>query len=289
MPMTPGQIRKDVGGRIYSRGLDYHRSNAVTLRDVEGDFARASVKGTDVYIVSTSLEGPRLRGSCTCPAAEESSVCKHMVAVALAVLADPTPRRDGGLVSRWLAGLQQFQLRDMLMQQALRDFSLFRRFLVEAAIASTDRKDTVHSVSMLVQDALRLIPSDLSTAREAVSQARIGLQLLIDRGFAQEACDQALALMRELPPPSRSYFREDDYDDEPFDDDEFDGFDMIVELHARACGIAARNPREVASEVFELCTADGERFGSRFESYVDALGPDFAKEWAVLDGGRRKS
>ncbi len=88
------ELRRSAGPAAYSRGRDYARHadgriDAVDL--VSDDTVRASATGSngETYVVKARLvPGPRgetmhVAGSCTCPAAARSLICKHAVALAL--------------------------------------------------------------------------------------------------------------------------------------------------------------------------------------------------------------
>ena len=76
------------GARSYERGLAYVQQRRVE-KPVERDGRfRAIVRGTVPYVVELWAADDQPRWSCTCPAAEDGSFCKHCVAVALSVLRD---------------------------------------------------------------------------------------------------------------------------------------------------------------------------------------------------------
>ncbi|RZK46484.1 MAG: hypothetical protein EOO59_19235, partial [Hymenobacter sp.] len=76
---------------VFSRGKDYFRSKNVGRITREGDKFTAKVRGSYPYQVQLTLRpgGAKLR--CTCPY-DVDGICKHAVALGLAVLAEFGPR-----------------------------------------------------------------------------------------------------------------------------------------------------------------------------------------------------
>ncbi|WP_419921390.1 SWIM zinc finger family protein [Candidatus Poriferisodalis sp.] len=84
------RVKRLAGPRSFERGVGYlHQRRIGTPVERDGR-VRAMVRGTVPYIVELWADGDRPRWSCTCPAAEVGSFCKHCMATALALL----PRRD---------------------------------------------------------------------------------------------------------------------------------------------------------------------------------------------------
>lgn len=83
---------KDLAGpRFYRRGLNYFYEGRVGPGVASDRQTEATVVGTVPYVVRLWSEGPHPRWSCTCPAADDGSFCKHCVAVALTLDPDAPP------------------------------------------------------------------------------------------------------------------------------------------------------------------------------------------------------
>ncbi len=86
---TASAIADLAGGRSFERGIWYHRDGRAEPPTALGSGLQATVRGTIPYTVELWVDGDRPGWSCTCPAAEDGSFCKHCVAVAL--LLNPKP------------------------------------------------------------------------------------------------------------------------------------------------------------------------------------------------------
>ena len=80
------------GPRSYQRGVAYSREGRVSASLGTDSRLEVTVYGTMPYVVELGLEEGEPRWSCTCPAAEDGSFCKHCVAVALTL--DPDEPSD---------------------------------------------------------------------------------------------------------------------------------------------------------------------------------------------------
>ena len=73
------------GSRSYKRGMAYYHEGRIGP-SVGGDQQlEVTVVGTVPYVVKLWADGNEPGWSCTCPAAEDGSFCKHCVAVALSL------------------------------------------------------------------------------------------------------------------------------------------------------------------------------------------------------------
>ncbi|MBP2159710.1 MULTISPECIES: SWIM zinc finger domain-containing protein [Asticcacaulis] len=87
MKLTLEQIRALVEDRYIDRGRAYLVAGQLQLTKVTDDQVSAKCGGTRLYNVMLNRDGKKLRGDCTCPAVDEFGPCKHIAAVALAVMA----------------------------------------------------------------------------------------------------------------------------------------------------------------------------------------------------------
>jgi hypothetical protein len=85
------RLRELAGDSSFQAGRDYLRKGRVQQGAVAGTTAYATVTGSSEYRVSVAfgVEGEQVKVSCTCPAARRNKYCKHVVAVATALLERP--------------------------------------------------------------------------------------------------------------------------------------------------------------------------------------------------------
>ena len=89
------KLRKQVGQKTFTRGCQYFASGRVidARRDAESVVGTVTGSGREDYMTRIRLsrkDGRLIEAECTCP--QEHGYCKHMVALALTALADPTLR-----------------------------------------------------------------------------------------------------------------------------------------------------------------------------------------------------
>jgi non-specific serine/threonine protein kinase len=88
------ELRERVPEIIFKQGLDYYKQGRVKITNRDHSSVIASVQGTDLYIVRLTADTRLFESVCTCP---HKYICKHAVAVALAVIEDHV--RDNELIS----------------------------------------------------------------------------------------------------------------------------------------------------------------------------------------------
>lgn len=79
----------NAGDGAFARGAVYEREDRVTVLINDADRAEAVVQGTELYALALWVEDGRPGWFCACPAALDGSLCKHLVAAALAVTGRP--------------------------------------------------------------------------------------------------------------------------------------------------------------------------------------------------------
>lgn len=134
-------LRRLAGPDSYARGRDYFAAGRVrSLGEKRGGAVVAKVRGSASYSVRLWADGDDLAYSCTCPGGDDGELCKHCVAVGLAVLAgtakprktrEPKPRVTLDDVREYLVREDKAVVVELLMEraqwdQALRD-QLFPR------------------------------------------------------------------------------------------------------------------------------------------------------------------
>ena len=85
------RLREMAGDAAYAAGRDYLRKGLVRHGTVAGTTAHATVSGSTEYRVSVAFatDLAEAKVSCTCPAHRRNKLCKHVVAVAVALLERP--------------------------------------------------------------------------------------------------------------------------------------------------------------------------------------------------------
>ncbi len=254
------------GARVLERGRRYHDQGRVDLSEADAGGCRALVHGTERYRVSLRRTSDEVDWHCDCPAAEDGSFCKHLVAVALAWrteigsgASDAGPREGGALRDR-LDALPRETLAQWLHEAALDDPELHRR--IELRLAGDD-PDALRSA---LDAALRV--RGFLDHRRSIDFA-VGLDEPIEslRSLAGTAPDAALelaerALKRLLTILERS------------DDSAGAVQDRIAELgrvHAQAAGSARLDGRRFARALHKLKKRDQWDF-LPLAAYWEALG-----------------
>ena len=277
-------VKELAGSRSYLRGLSYHSEGRVEPAGGSGPGLRARVRGTMPYTVKLWADGGKPGWSCTCPAAEDGSFCKHCVAVALtldpdasrsatvslvpAVESSPSPRPDHELPD-FVGQLAKARLVEIVLQQAMSDWRLRERLLAEARAGRGDGPD-VESWQRHIDNAFA--PRDRYVSyREAgdwaggVGEVIDGLEEMSDLGHPDAA-----ALLAEY-----AHRRAD----EAVDYVDYSGgwvSDIslrLFDLHHRACAQGRPAPPDLAARLVSLeVDSDLEGFYRAAEAYAEILG-----------------
>ena len=138
-------LRELAGEKVFARGEAYYRGDQVQILAIEPVRVLAHVAGTEDYRTELTGRGKKFGGACSCPAFEDSGLCKHMVATALAANAagDDAEAENTGTLSRMRDHLKKRgvdALVEMIMDLAERDPALFRKLDMAAAAVHADDK-----------------------------------------------------------------------------------------------------------------------------------------------------
>lgn len=214
------QLAGHVPPEIYKRGLSYYQQQLVTgLYESSKGKWTALVSGTEDYEVRIQTEGSILRkATCTCP--YDAPVCKHIVAVLLAIMEESGTLQDGQTkgagAKKKAAGknktpdmgkaLQQLTKEELqnLVQQYAAQSREFRSFLAIHLLSKSNpagkesyRQLIQHAVKPFVRrgfieyaDSLKAMKPLVELADEADAQ--------LQKGFYREAADISSALIEEL-------------------------------------------------------------------------------------------
>lgn len=200
--MNRAALRREAGPRSFERGESYFKAGKVSsLAEHEGTLA-AKVQGTRSYRVKLFMARGRIRCDCNCPLGQGGIFCKHGVAVGLAWLQAKSgrapgkkPARGSGVtmedVRAWLLSQDKNALVGLLMEQAMDDDKLRRRFLLTVAKKSargpdldTYRKAIDQAVNEEVEDY-----QDVYDYASGIGDSIDSIEELLKEGRTSEAMD----------------------------------------------------------------------------------------------------
>ena len=280
---TRSLVMELAGPLVFGRGLDYLRDGRVAPESGGDRQLTATVRGTLPYAVELRVEGTGPAWSCTCPAADDGSFCKHCTAVALLLTAEaPEPAFEEStlpdaadddpraLLSEYVTDLSRGELVDLVLQAAASDWQLRERLLAAARAARGEPLDLASWRRRL--EVVFAPYDDLVTYQEApgwaaeVHEVIDALEELCDAGhpdavmrlteYAHRQADLALGYL-----------------------DDSDGYltDIslrLAELHHRACVEGDPDPSALAERLVDLeLTSELDGFHRAAATYADVLGP----------------
>ena len=286
------------GPWAYHRGVAYLRDRRVESLSVSDGRLSATVRGTMPYAVALWADRKTPRWSCTCPAADDGSFCKHCVAVALSLTSDEDPTNPwpprlgmpiGGDPSRAGRGsgsdaadelasivraLPTERLIEVVSELAATDMRLRERLLAEAqasrgAVPDTagwrDRIDDAFSPGSYSRGGF-VIYAEAAGWAAGVEEVIDGLEDLCAAGHHDAAARLAEYAHRRA--------------DEAIDHvDDSDGWlsgisSRLADLHLGACESGSPDPVELAARLAELeLTSELDGFHRCAQDYADVLGP----------------
>ncbi len=302
------QLIEDLAGSAaFFRGLAYFRDGRVGPVASHSDRVRATVRGTLPYVVELRLGDDGVGWSCSCPAAEDGSFCKHCTAVALSLVragdalgasgtgrSNTAGRRsrssadaDAELLAEFVRGLETGRLADTVLEQCGRDWRLRERLLTEAR--------AVHGVGPDLREWRRRIRSAFSTgdfvsyyeAADWAAGVNDMIEAVADLGKAGH--HDAVAELAEYAHQraDRAMERMDD------SDGWLSGIsDQLSELHLQACRADRPDPIALAKRLAKLeLTSELDGFHRCAAAYAEILGTDglaafrraIEPEWRKLD------
>lgn len=273
--------------RVFARGLDYYIEGRVDISTHDRAAVHATVRGTMPYVVALELAGTGLTWSCTCPAAEDGSFCKHCVAVALSVVPpEPPPAKKKGArrapfapepdFDAFVRSLTADELVKIVLEQAEVDWRLHERLATRAAVAAgagVDERAWRERLKRAFATRERFI--DYAEAPEwaaGVHDVLDALAELVDSGHAAAVIGLA-EYAHELT--EKMMVRIDDSD----------GWIIRIEaelgeLHLRACELAAADPVGLAGRLVGLeLSAELGIWHRAADRYAHVLGADGLAEY----------
>jgi uncharacterized Zn finger protein len=281
-------VRRLAGSTSFHRGEDYFGGGHVRSLEEHRGAVVAKVDGTETYRVRLWLEKTELAYSCSCPASEDGSFCKHCVAVGLAVVAGRTapeakPARKAAItlddVRAFLDGLEKQALVDLLMNRAMYDGELQHELFVRAA---TDTKRRGVNVAAIRETIDRVVDiGDFVDWRGARSYVG-GVEDLVDslekmhgQGHSVELVD---LIEHALARVERAIEQVDD------SDGEVGGLlQRLQQLHHTACEKANVDRVALARRLFAWELRSGyDVFAGAASTYADVLGEAGLREYRKL-------
>ena len=280
--------------QVHARGEGYRRNGRVGPLTVCDGRLEATVRGTMPYVVELWAERGEPRWSCTCPAAEDGSFCKHCTAVALSMgsddsplvvpplaplarlvraqasasgrRVDPAPAED---LASFVEEFAQDRLARIVLDHAATDWRLRERLLAEARAARGDGPD-MGAWRRRIDNAFAPY-GDFVTYREAHGWAD-GVKDVIDA--LADLCDagQHDAAARLAEHAHRRADKAIDYVDDS--DGRLSGISLrLSQVHHRACVEGRPDPVELAARLVDLeLASELDGFYRAAAEYAEVLG-----------------
>ena len=280
--------------QVHARGEGYRRNGRVGPLTVCDGRLEATVRGTMPYVVELWAERGEPRWSCTCPAAEDGSFCKHCTAVALSMgsadsplvvpplaplarlvraqasasgrRVDPAPAED---LASFVEQFAQDRLARIVLDHAATDWRLRERLLAEARAARGDGPD-MGAWRRRIDNAFAPY-GDFVTYREAHGWAD-GVKDVIDA--LADLCDagQHDAAARLAEHAHRRADKAIDHVDDS--DGRLSDISLrLSEVHHRACVEGRPDPVELAARLVDLeLTSELDGFYRAAAEYAEVLG-----------------
>lgn len=279
--LTPEALIDLAGSRSYDRGWRYFSDGHVTALRHDAERASGTVLGTYPYEVRLRLKRGDLTWACSCPAAEDGSFCKHLVALSLAVWeetagatgTDPHAGTPSGVpgpeaLRAHLAAKPMDELVDLLVERALEDPRFEDRFRLEMARSDPDAPDLsayrrVIDETTAVHDFIPYRGS--SDYARGVEEAVAALGDLLADGHATAVIELTEHALRRLEHALGLI-------------DDSSGLirpllDELEELHLAACERARPDPEALAQRLFEReLEGDWDIFDQAAQRYREVLG-----------------
>ncbi|MEU7811610.1 SWIM zinc finger family protein [Pseudonocardia sp. NPDC049154] len=246
----------------FGRGREYAEGGAVGRVRHVADGVRATVIGSEPYVVELDAGPDGLDFRCSCPVGVSGSFCKHCVALALVAAGSPDTAPDP---RAYLETLSHVELIDMILDAAGRDEVLHTRLAAAAA-----DPDAPESLRRVLFDAI--VPRGYVRYDEAYGYLQTvdavvdRVEVLLDAGrpdlvlelteYAGDCAERAVEYV-----------------------DDSDGLlggicDRLADLHLAACEAIRPDSRELARRLHARESAGGDLalFDDAVSRYADLLG-----------------
>lgn len=275
---TRAEIERLTDPKSYVRGLAYQHEGRVEFESRSADAVTAIVRGSMPYRVELR-RSPEISWACSCPVGEDGDFCKHCVAVALELAAEPDDRRqpqrdklDGDPdLRKHLSGLDHEELVALLLEQVESDWRLRERLTARALASGGGSVDvrawTKRIDAVFGDDRYFVAYSEAGGWAQDIFEVIDALGDLVDAGHA----DAVVGLVEDA-------HRRADAAVQYVDDSDgwlTDIAGRLGELHLRACEQARPDPAELAGRLADLeLTSELDTFHRAAATYADFLGGD---------------
>jgi uncharacterized Zn finger protein len=278
----PSVVRNLAGPRAFGRGAGYFEDSRVEP-EAGGELrVRAAVRGSVPYEVELWVDDAAPAWSCTCPAAEDGSFCKHCVAVALSFDQDapeagddvpgPQLRAAPSLpedhLADYVAGLPSERLVELVLEQAESDWRLRERLVAETR-ASRGEGPALGTWRKRIDVAFAPY-DDFVDYREAAGWANEVDEVI---GALEDLCDAGHT--DAVAPLAEHAHRRADEAIQYVDDS--DGWlagisERLSDLHLRACAEGSPDPVALARRLVDLeLTSELDGFHRAAATYAEVL------------------
>ena len=273
-------IESAAGAAVFSRGLAYHEKSRAKIKSADGARIIAIVSGSEDYRVELRVGSGILSGMCGCRAREDSDLCKHMVAAALA--ANDLPGEKGGapvqkksMLTTFLETLPRERMIAIINDHAARHPEIERALELAAMAGGRSGADILDFFRRALKKSIKV--RGFIEYRQAGAWARgveevlDAMAPLADDGHAEAAMaltEEALGLVNEAAMSM----------------DDSDGHAggvlwTLREMHAKAAEAVKPEPRAFAARLLHLVSSlDFFEAGQITGYYADALGPEGLSE-----------
>ncbi len=282
-------IRRLAGDRSYQRGQDYYLHGHVESIEDHAGTVRASVRGTQDYVVELRVNDGMLDYSCDCPVGIEGTFCKHCVATALAWLNQsnrpPKLKRGSKTKEITLADAQESLLAEdkeaivqTLVEWAKTDQRLWERLILRAA-RRTGAEAAVAAARRAFNKAIQIRGfvhyREMEPYARGIDDAIDSIGELLQDGLAagvMELCESALVSLQVKIGLV----------------DDSDGYvsgllGRLQDIHHRACLEARPEPVALAGRLFHWeLNSDFDVFFGAVTRYAEILGPRGMKAYQNL-------
>ena len=269
-------IQTAAGETVFSRGLAYHEKGRAKIVSADDKRITAIVSGTEDYCVELRVGAGTLSGLCNCRAREDSEVCKHMVAAALAANdlpgdKDGSPVQKKSVLATYLETLPRERLIAIIADHAARHPEIERALELAAMAGGRSGAEVLDFFRRTLKKAIKV--HGFIEYRQAGAWARgveevlEAMAPLVEDGHAEAAmtlAEEALALVN----------------DAALNMDDSDGnaggvLWSLREMHAKAAEAVKPEPRAFAARLLQLVSSlDFFEAGQITGYYCEALGPE---------------
>ncbi len=284
---SPSAVRERSDPASFLRGVVYADDGRVEQLSASGGRVEGTVRGSLPYEVALWVDGNGPGWSCTCPAGEDGTFCKHCVALALArqpdlleqiLDLDAANPGDEATLRAYVGGMDAERLAELLLEQAKADWRLRERLLAEAAAAAGATIDLAawrHRLEAEFETGDFVEYAEAASWAHDVHGVLNALAELLDLGHADAVVVLAEHAWR---------LAENAIDFVDDSDGWLTGISaQLGELHHRACAEAKVDPVALARRLVELeLGSELDAFHRAAARYADVLGDAGVAEYRRL-------